>query len=165
MDAEASTRSHTFSWDDPTRARQDAAEMSGLELMTALRDGKLPPPPMAVLMGLAPVEVEPGRVVFSCTPLEAHYNPLGTVHGGMACTVLDTVTACAAHTTLEPGVGYTSIEIKVNYLRPILSTSGPLRATGTVTKTGSRVIFADGVLEDADGRTVATASSSLLVMR
>jgi uncharacterized protein (TIGR00369 family) len=79
--------------------------------------------------------------------------------------VLDTVTACAAHTTLEAGVGYTSIEIKVNYLRAIHAGSGSLRATGTVTKPGSRVIFADGVLEDAEGRTLATASSSLLVMR
>jgi uncharacterized protein (TIGR00369 family) len=164
MDAEAS-RSHTFSWDDPGRVLQDASGLSGLELLTALRDGELPPPPMAVLMGLQPTEVEPGRVVFSCTPLEAHYNPLGTVHGGLACTVLDTVTACAAHTTLEQGVGYTSIEIKVSYLRAIHAGSGTLRATGTVTKAGNRVIFADGMLEDAEGRTLATASSSLLVMR
>lgn len=164
MDAEAS-RSQTFSWDDPSRVLQDASGLSGLELLSALRDGKLPPPPMAVLMGLQPTEVEPGRVVFSCTPLEAHYNPLGSVHGGLACTVLDTVTACAAHTTLEAGVGYTSIEIKVSYLRAIHAGSGTLRATGTVTKPGSRVIFADGVLEDAEGRTLATASSSLLVMR
>nr|BFF11087.1 hypothetical protein GCM10025699_23900 [Microbacterium flavescens] len=90
---------------------------------------------------------------------------LGMVHGGVACTLLDTVVGCAAHTTLPAGVGYTSIDLNVSYLRPILATTGLLRARGRVVKGGSRVIFAEGVVEDAAGTALATATSSLLVLR
>lgn len=157
-------RSRTVTWVDPAEARTAAAGLSGLELMRALRDGTIPPPPMAVLSSSTLVEAEPGRVVFTCAPGEEHYNPLGTVHGGLLCTLLDTVVGCAAHTTLEAGVGYTSIEIKVNYLRAVTLASGTLTATGSVTKPGRRVIFAEGEVRDASGALVATASSSLLVL-
>ena len=132
--------------------------------MQAVASGELPPPPIAVLMQFAPVEVSDGKVVFECTPSEAHYNPSGTVHGGLACTFLDTLVGCAAHTTLPAGVGYTSIDLNVSYLRNILDTSGPLTGTGTVTKRGSRVIFAEGSIVDKDGKLVATGTSSLLVI-
>lgn len=157
-------RSRTVAWTDPVEARKAAAGLSGLEMMRALHDGTIPPPPMAVLTNSTVIEVEPGRVVFTCTPGEEHYNPLGTVHGGLLCTLLDTVVGCAAHTTLDAGVGYTSIEIKVSYLRPVTLGSGTLTATGRVTKPGRRVIFADGEVRDAAGALVATASSSLLVL-
>ena len=111
------------------------------------------------------VSAEPGEAVFECEPGEYHDNPLGMVHGGLACTLLDTVVGCAAHTTLPKGVGYTSIDLNVSYLRPITSTSGVIRATGRVVKGGQRVIFAEGVIEDAAGRTLATATSSLLVLK
>ncbi len=157
-------RSRTVTWVDPAEARKAGAGLSGLELMTALRDGTIPPPPMAVLSSSTLVEVEAGRVVFTCAPGEEHYNPLGTVHGGLLCTLLDTVVGCAAHTTLDAGVGYTSIEIKVSYLRAVTLASGTLTATGRVTKPGRRVIFAEGEVRDASGALVATASSSLLVL-
>ncbi|WP_256980737.1 PaaI family thioesterase [Rhodococcus sp. 14-1411-2a] len=138
--------------------------MSGLEVMQALMRGELPPPPIAALMKFTPIEVEVGRVVFECTPTQAHYNPIGTVHGGLACTLLDTVLGCAGQTTLPAGTGYTSIDINVSYLRNIHDTSGPLTATGRVTKTGSRVIFTEGSIVDKQGKSVATATSSLLVI-
>ncbi|OZC63832.1 aromatic compound degradation protein PaaI [Rhodococcus sp. 06-462-5] len=157
-------RSQTFTWVTPKSVLREASQMSGLEVMRALAAGELPPPPIAVLMQFDPIEVEDGKVVFECTPSEAHYNPIGTVHGGLACTLLDTVIACAAHTTLPAGTGYTSIDLNVSYLRGIFDSSGPLIATGTVVKRGSRVIFAEGSIVDKNGDVVATGTSSLLVI-
>jgi uncharacterized protein (TIGR00369 family) len=164
MLTEEHQRSQTFSWVSPREVLRQASKLSGLEVMQAVASGELPPPPIAVLMQFAPVEVSDGKVVFECTPSEAHYNPIGTVHGGLACTFLDTLVGCAAHTTLPAGVGYTSIDLNVSYLRNILDTSGPLTGTGTVTKRGSRVIFAEGSIVDKDGKLVATGTSSLLVI-
>lgn len=157
-------QNRTFTWVDPTHAKEAAAGLTGLEVVRALRDGTIPPPPMAVLTNLSVVEVEPGRVLFTCSPGEEHYNPLGTVHGGLLCTLLDTVLGCAGHTTLDAGTGYTSLEIKVNYLRPVTVRTGVLTATGRVTKPGGRVIFTEGEVRDVAGKVVATASSSLLVL-
>ncbi|MFC8177651.1 PaaI family thioesterase [Rhodococcus sp. NPDC057297] len=164
MLTEEHQRSQTFSWVSPREVLRQASKLSGSEVMQAVASGELPPPPIAVLMQFAPVEVSDGKVVFECTPSEAHYNPIGTVHGGLACTFLDTLVGCAAHTTLPAGVGYTSIDLNVSYLRNILDTSGPLIGTGTVTKRGSRVIFAEGSIVDKDGKLVATGTSSLLVI-
>ena len=164
MKSAAEARSKTFTWTAPLSVLQAGAGMSGLEYLTALRDGHLPRTPMAALMNLELREVERGRVRFICTPGEEHYNPLGSVHGGLMCSALDTAAGCAAHTTLAAGVGYTSIEIKVSFMRPVTVDTGILTTTGTVTKEGRRVIFADAVVQDAMGRTVAAGSSSLLVI-
>jgi uncharacterized protein (TIGR00369 family) len=140
-----------------------ARERSGLETLEAVRDGLLPQPPIAMLMQFEIRALEEGRVEFGCTLDESVYNPIGVVHGGLVCTLLDTVAGCAVHTTLPAGVAYTSIELKVNYLRPVHHNSGPLTAIGRVVKPGRRVAFAEGEVLDAQGRAVATASSSLLV--
>ena len=103
-------------------------------------------------------------MVFTCRPDESAYNPIGAVHGGLVCTLLDSVTGCALHSTLPQGKGYTSVEIKVNYLKAVRLNSGLLTATGTVVKSGSRVGFAEGVVTDeSGGAVVATATSTLLV--
>jgi uncharacterized protein (TIGR00369 family) len=156
-------RSRTVTWQDPLITAAGALERSGLETMRAIRDGELPPPPIAQLMRFDVRDLEEGRVVFGCELDESVYNPLGVVHGGLVCTLLDTVAGCAVHTTLPKGLGYTSIELKVNYLRPVQLDSGPLTAVGTVVKPGRRIAFAEGQVLDAAGRLVATASSSLLV--
>ncbi|WP_233517423.1 PaaI family thioesterase [Geodermatophilus marinus] len=156
-------RSRTVTWHDPMLVAAGALERSGLEALRAIADGTLPPPPIARLFAMDVVAVEEGRVEFSCALDESAYNPIGVVHGGLVCTLLDTVAGCAVHTTLPRGTGYTSIEIKVNYLRAVHASSGPLTAVGRVTKPGRRVAFAEGEVTDAAGRTVATASSSLLV--
>ena len=137
--------------------------MAGLDYVRAIQVGEIPPPPIAVVMNYSIAELEEGRAVFEGEPGEEHYNPIGVVHGGYAATLLDSAMGCAVHTTLPAGVGYTSIEIKVNYLRAVHATSGPLTAIGRVVKPGRRVAFAEGEVLDAQGRTVATASSSLLV--
>lgn len=163
MDSQTS-RSRSVTWEDPAPVLRKAAHMAGIDVMRAIAGGELPPPPIASLMNFAVTDVQAGRVTFLCTPGEEHYNPLGTIHGGLVCTLLDTVAGCAAHTTLDAGVGYTSIEIKVSYLRPVTLSSGTLSAVGTVTKNGRRVIFAEGTVLDAAGHPVASASSSLLVI-
>jgi uncharacterized protein (TIGR00369 family) len=156
-------RSRTVQWYDPMVTAAGALQRSGLETMEAIRDGILPPPPIAVLMQMGVSALEEGRVEFTCAVDESVYNPIGVVHGGLVCTLLDTVAGCAVHTTLPAGAGYTSIELKVSYLRAVQVTSGPLTAIGRVIKPGRRVAFAEGEVLDAAGRTVATASSSLLV--
>ena len=156
-------RSRTVTWHDPRITAAGALARSGLETMEAIRDGVLPPPPIATLMQFDIRSLEEGRVEFGCTLDESVYNPIGVVHGGLVCTLLDTVAGCAVHTTLPAGLGYTSIEIKVNYLRAVHATSGPLTAIGRVVKPGRRDAFAEGEILDARGATVATASSSLLV--
>src|SRR4051812_34280784 len=155
-------RSRTVSWHDPMITAAGALERSGLATMQAIRDGELPPPPIAKLVQMGISSLEEGRVEFTCDLDESVYNPIGVVHGGLVCTMLDTVAGCAVHTTLPAGFGYTSIELKVNYLRAVYTASGPLTAVGRVVKPGRRVAFAEGEVLDASGRSVATASSSLL---
>lgn len=163
MSAPDDVRTRTVSWDDPTPGVAAMPSLTGLEYLRQMLEGHLPGPPIAHLLGFALTSVAPGTATFECAPDESHYNPLGTVHGGLVCALLDSALGCAVQTTLPRGVGYTSIEIKVNYLRPVLATSGLLRCTATVTKPGTRVAFADGVVTDAAGKTVATATGSLLV--
>ncbi|GAA1948907.1 PaaI family thioesterase [Microbacterium deminutum] len=165
MDADFVERSRTITWEDPVPPLAASRELDGLSYLRALISGEYPPPPISRLMGFEMVSAEPGEAVFECEVGEYLYNPLGMVHGGLACTLLDTVIGCAAHTTLPAGVGYTSIDLNVSYLRPILATAGLLRARGRVVKGGQRVIFASGELTDAEGRVFATATGSLLVLR
>jgi len=156
-------RSRTVTWHDPLRSAQAGQAMSGLEYLRAIADGTLPPAPIAQLFSMDVTSVESGHVVFTCTPDESAYNPIGVVHGGLVCTLLDSVCGCAVHSTLPQGRGYTSVEIKVSYLKAVRADSGPLVATGTLVKNGSRVAFAEATVVDASGATVATATSTLLV--
>ena len=155
-------RSRTVTWYDPAIGAGEGLAMAGLDYLQAMIDGELPPPPIAGLVDMALVAAEPGRVEFTCEPGESAYNPIGAVHGGLVCTLLDSVAGCALHSTLPQGRGYTSIEIKINYLKPVRSTSGRLTAVGTLVKAGSRVAFTEGVVTDASGAVVATATSTLL---
>ena len=127
-------------------------------------EGRLPPPPIAQTLGFTLARIADGEVWFTCEPHEAHYNPIGMVHGGLVCTLLDSALGCAVHTQLPAGVGYTSIEIKVSYLRAVSPASGMLTAHAQVTKPGRRVAFVDGDVRDAAGKIVATASGSCLIM-
>lgn len=156
-------RKRLITWEDPAIGAATMPSMSGLDYLHSMMDKKLPPPPMGELMNMTLVKAEPGTATFTCHPNESHYNPIGTVHGGLVCTVLDSALGCAVQTTLPQGTGYTSIEIKVNYLRPIQAGNGPLTCTAVVSKPGSRVAFADGTITDATGKLLATATGSLLV--
>ena len=118
-------RSRAVQWWDPSRTAAQATGRTGLEFMQALADGKIPPPPIAMLLGMWPTRVERGLAQFECVPDESAYNPIGVVHGGLVCTLADSVAGCAVHTTLDAGIGYTSIDITVNYLRPVTWTAAP----------------------------------------
>jgi uncharacterized protein (TIGR00369 family) len=156
-------RSKTVTWHAPGPTTAAGLSMTGLDYLQAIVSGELPPPPIAGLMAFDFTEAVPGRVVFTCRPDESAYNPIGAVHGGLVCTLLDSVTGCSVHSTLPQGKGYTSIEIKVNYLKAVRLNSGLLTATGTVIKSGARVGFTEGIVTDESGATVATASSTLLI--
>jgi uncharacterized protein (TIGR00369 family) len=155
-------RSKTVTWYDPLTPARAGAQMSGLDYLRAMADGELPPPPIGLLMGFRLGNVEKGTVSFHCTPDESVYNPIGVIHGGLVCTLLDSVAGCAVQSLLPAGTGYTSIEIKVNYLRPVHA-GMELVAKGWVTKPGQRVSFAEGDVRDGEGKILATASSTCLI--
>jgi uncharacterized protein (TIGR00369 family) len=157
-------REKTISWFDPMPTAALGKNMSGRNLLEGIRDGSIPAPPIAKLMGFSIEEVGEGRVVFGCIPDESHYNPIGLVHGGLVCTLADTVIGCAVHSLLEPGVGYTSIDLNISYVRPVHADGKKLFATGVVTKFGRRVAFSSAEIVDADKKIVATASGSVLIM-
>ena len=156
-------RTRTVTWFDPLPTATAAASMSGIDFLFGLRDGSGPPPPIASLLGMRIRDVEPGLVVFEYEPDGSVYNPIGMVHGGVVCTLADTVIGCVVHSTLEAGVGYTSIDLQVTYLRPLTSTSGLVVATGTVVKPGHRVAFGRAEIVDGTGTLVAQATGSCLV--
>jgi uncharacterized protein (TIGR00369 family) len=156
--------SRTVTWNDPRPALALVQTMSGLDYLRGIAAGELPPPPIAMLLGMGISSVEDGEVAFTLDPHASHYNPIGVVHGGVLSTVLDTVTGCAVHSTLQPGWGYTSIDLNVSYLRGVTLDSGLLTFTGRVIKRGRRVMFTTAEGVDAAGNIVATATSSLLVM-
>ena len=140
-------------------------EMSGLEQLRAVFDPARPErgPGIGRTMGFSVIEIEEGRVVFGGHPDESVYNPIGTVHGGYAATRLDSAVGCAVHSALKAGQGYTTLELKVAYHRPLTKDTGPVQAEGKVIQLGRRAAFAEGRLTDARGRVYATATSTLLV--
>jgi uncharacterized protein (TIGR00369 family) len=119
--------------------------------------------PMGQTLGFELVEVERGRVVFEGRPNRSVYNPLGSVHGGYAATLLDSACGMAAHSTLEPNRSHTTLELKISYIRGLSEDSGTVRATGRIVSAGRRVAFAEAELHDGTGRLCATASSTLLL--
>jgi uncharacterized protein (TIGR00369 family) len=142
---------------------ETAAGMSGLELLRGMIAGRFPGPPILQLIGFDLLEVSEGRAVFGGTPRFEHYNPLGTVHGGYAATLLDSCMGCAVHTTLPKATGYTTLEFKVNLVRAITADTGPVRAEGKVISSGRRIATAEGRLTDAKDRVLAHATTTCLV--
>jgi uncharacterized protein (TIGR00369 family) len=139
--------------------------VTGLEFLRAIAAGELPGAPIAELLGFAPVEAEEGRVVFAAVPDERHYNPIGTVHGGLAATLLDSAMGCAVHSTLPAGAGYTTLELKVNFTRPITTETGRILCEGTVVHRGGRVATAEGrVFAEADGKLLAHGTTTCLIL-
>ena len=151
-------------WDDPIQLAQAARSMAGLEFLRAMRDGRLPHPPICTLLGYPLTEVEPGHAVFEITAGERHYNPIGVVHGGIAMTLLDSAMGCAVQTKMPAGGGYTTLEAKTNLVRAITSETGRLRAIGKVVHAGKRVATAEARLEDPSGKLYAHASSTCIVL-
>jgi uncharacterized protein (TIGR00369 family) len=137
--------------------------MSGLDMLQAMSDGQIPPPPIMATVGIERIEAQDGRVDLWLPVREFHYNPLGTVHGGILATVLDTGTGCAVHSVLPAGVGYTSLDLHTRFLRPATVDSGVLHCVGTVLSRTRRSAVAEARIEDATGRLIAHATSSCLI--
>jgi len=137
--------------------------LSGLEFLQRIADGRFPAPPIAELLGFEPKEVEMGRAVFVSTPDSRLYNPIGSAHGGYAATLLDSCMACAVHSMLKAGQGYTTVELKVNFVRPLSADMGEIRAEGKAIHVGRQIASAEGRLTDARGRLLAHATTTCLV--
>ena len=158
------TRTRTHSWDDPAPSAPALGAMSGLQMLQAIGDGRLPVPPIMSTLGFGPAEAQEGRVVFTLRPGEFHLNPLGTVHGGVISTLLDTAAACAVHSTLPAGTGYTTVDLTSTFLRPVRAGDGELRAVGTVLSRGRRTALGQAQLLDERDRLVAHATSTCLLL-
>ena len=157
------TRERTTTWGDPTISAGRVGRETGLALLQAMRDGGLPAPPILSTVGFELDEVEEGRVVFALEPGEHHYNPIGSVHGGVYATVLDSATGCAVHSVLAAGVGYTSLDLNVKFLRGMTTGTGRVTCEGRVVQRGRRTALAEASLTDSQGRLLATATSTCLL--
>ena len=159
------TESRTFSWAVPGQADlADLLEVDGLGQLEAMSAGTIPPPPIMDTLGMTDLRPERGRVVVEMPAAHFHYNPLGTVHGGVISTLLDTAAACAVHSTLAVGELYTSLDLSVKFLRPVTVESGLLTCEGTVIQRGRRTALAQAELTDEQGRLLAHATSSCLIL-
>lgn len=142
----------------------DLASLTGLETMQMIVAGELPPPGIAVLLGMSVVEVGDGIATFELSPDQRMMNPIGSIHGGIAATILDSCLGCAVHTTLPPGVGYTTAQLNVHYLRAMQPGMGPVRATGTVIHRGRTQSTAEAKLVDSNGKLIAHATTTCLIL-
>ena len=159
------TRTRSYQWGDPLVSATAARTSAGIDVLRALAAGELPAPPILATLGFELESVEPGRVVFAVDPAEYHYNPIGSMHGGVYATVLDSATGCAVHSLLPAGVGYTSLDLTVKFLRQVVVETGRVRCVGTVTHLGGRTALAEARLTDQRDRLLATATSSILLIR
>lgn len=141
-----------------------AATMTGVDFLTALRDGALAAPPFSKTMAILPVEITRGRVVVEGTPTEEYYNPMGIIHGGWIATLLDTAMACAIHSMLSAGQTYTTLEFKTHFVRPVFAATGVLRCEGTVLSFGGRIGSSEAKVFDKAGSLVAHGTETCLIM-
>lgn len=165
MDEYQEQRTRTVIWNDPAPALRALQTMSGIAHLKAMQSGELPPPPIIALIGMELIDVSEGRVVFSAEPAEYHYNPLGTVHGGVVATLLDSAMGCAVQSLLPAGTGYTTLEIKINYLRPITSATGTVTCEGTIIHLGGRIATAEARVTDTTGKLYAHGTTTCLLLR
>jgi uncharacterized protein (TIGR00369 family) len=158
-------RTRTISWEDPAAAAAEGQKLAGLQYMRAIAAGTLAPPPIAQLLGFHIAEAEEGRAVFALEPAEWMYNPIGSVHGGIAATILDSCMGCAVHTTLAAGVGYTTTDLQVRYIRAMSETTGRVLAEGRVVHRGRRTATAEGRLfVESDETLIAHASTGCVIL-
>jgi uncharacterized protein (TIGR00369 family) len=145
--------------------REEIAGLTGIEMLRSIIAGELPAPPIGATMGFRLIEVGPGKAVFEGRPGPHLLNPLGGVHGGVALTLIDSAAGCAVHTELGPGIGYTSVETKVNFTRPIDPGGGSVRCEGRVVTRGRQIATAEARLLSAQGKILAHGTSTLIILQ
>jgi uncharacterized protein (TIGR00369 family) len=159
-------RSRTFTWADPAATAEAGMHRPGIEYLREIVAGTLAPPPIAELLGMTIAEVQEGRAVFAVEPAEWMYNPIGSVHGGIAATLLDSCMGCAIHSTLEAGVGYTTTDLHVRYIRGMSHATGRVLAEGKVIHAGRRTATAEGRLfVEGTGHLIAHATTGCVILR
>jgi uncharacterized protein (TIGR00369 family) len=159
------SRTRVITWADPAVTVQTGKTISGLAALKAIQSGELPPPPFAVLLGMWITEVSEGRAVFAAEPAEFHYNPLGTMHGGVIATLLDSAMGCAVQSMLPAGTSYTTLELKTNYLRPIFIKTGTIYSEGKIIHLGGRTATAESRLTDEAGKLYAHGTTTCILLR
>ena len=158
-------RTRTITWEDPLALAKSAAGLSGLEYLHKIVRGELPPPPIGLLLDFRIAEISEGRAVFRVTPAEFHYNPIGVVHGGVAATLLDSATGCAVHSMLPAGAGYTTLEIKVNYIKALSVDTGEVSCEAKTIYVGGRTAIAEGKIVDSKGKLYAHGTTTCMIFR
>ena len=143
--------------------QEQIAGRTGMEMFEAIFAGELPPAPIGDTLDFVPIHMEPGAAVFQGRPQRRHYNPLGTVHGGWFATLLDSAVGCAVHSTLPAGKGFTTLELKVNMVRPLNDRVPLVRAEGKVIHAGRQVATAEGRIVGPDGKLYAHATTTCLI--
>ncbi|HJR18602.1 MAG TPA: PaaI family thioesterase [Actinomycetota bacterium] len=160
----ARIRTRQVSWEDPIPLAEAALQMSGLEFLRSMIGGRLPRPPIAALLGFTLVDVGEGWAVFEGEVGEEHYNPIGVVHGGLAGMLADSAMGCAVQSTLPAGSGYTTLEYKVNLVRPITAETRLVRCRAEAVHVGRRTATAEARVTDAGGRLFAHATTTCLIL-
>lgn len=158
-------RERTFQWTQPFEGAKQALKMSGLEYLQAMGDGKIPFPPLLYTLDFKPTHLEKGKVIFSFQPQEFHYNPIGSVHGGVISAILDSAMGCTLHSILEAGTGYTTLELKVNFLKAVTTKIEELHAVGKIIHAGGRTALVEAQLIDKDNTVYAHGVSTCLILK
>ena len=156
-------RTLTISWGDPKISERDATAITGLDYLKGIKDGTISPPPVARLVGYRISDVDKGRAVFELEPAEYHYNPFSTVHGGIVATLLDTTMTAAVLSTLPMGQACSTLEIKVNYIRPVTRKTGMITCSSETIHVGSRIATASGKVFDAEKKLIAHGMSTCAI--
>jgi uncharacterized protein (TIGR00369 family) len=154
----------TYQWDDPVELAAASRTMTGLEFLRAGAEGRLPAPPVMATTGITAAGFSEGCAVFTLDPQPWHYNPIGSVHGGILATLTDSALGCAVHTRLPAGTGYTSLDLQIRFTRAVTVDSGPLRCEGRVVTLGRRTATAEAAITDAAGRVMAHATTTCLIL-
>ena len=157
-------RQRTFSWEDPLIGAKQAVQMSGLDYLKEIFEGRIPVPPILNTMDFKMHSLESGKVAFTFIPQEFHYNPIGTVHGGVISTALDSAMGCTVHSLLPLGKGYTTLELKVNFLRAITQKSGEMTITGKMIHSGGKTALVEAQITDKGGKVFAHGVSTCLIL-
>lgn len=157
--------SRTYHWEETSKGIEAITSISGLDYLNAMHAGTLPLSPLVKTLDFAVDHIEKGKVVFSFSPQEFHYNPLGSVHGGVISALLDSAMGCTLHSVLEAGYVYTTLELKTNFLKAITVRTGALKAIGKILHAGSRTALLEAVIMDNAGKIYAHGTSTCMILK